>query len=278
MSLTVLNQSITFSYTGGVQTFTPAVSGTYKLEVYGAQGGNSLKNGSSTGSGGQGGISSGEIYLEAGQTIYICVGGAGATGVKNGTAKGGYNGGGSGSSDGSDDEASGGGGGCTHIAYVTGTLAEIGASNKSQVLIVAGGGGGKSYTYTPGTGGGVNGGTSSSTSSSYPTQTSGYAFGQGQNGSGAADSDGVAGGGGGWYGGYANNVAAKSCGTGGSGYIGGVENGTTSNGGNTGNGKATITLIGLHYGIYLGNKCKTMYIGNQEVQQIFFGTKELRVK
>jgi hypothetical protein len=265
MSLVSINESKSFSYNGGIETFTPAVAGTYKLEVYGAQGGASLNNGSVNDNGGKGGYSSGYIHLNKGQTIYICVGGKGGTGVKLGTAAGGYNGGGSGSSDGSDDEAAGGGGGATHIAFVTGTLASIGVNNKDKVIIVAGGGGGRSFTYTAGTGGGTNGGTGA-TSSSYPTQVSGYAFGQGQNGVGAASSDGVAGGGGGWYGGYANNVASKSSGTGGSGYIGGVLNGTTTNGQRTGHGEAIITLTDISYDLYLGEKpIFNIYIGNKNL-------------
>lgn len=141
MSLTSINSSLTFNYSGGIQTFTPVYSGTYKLEVWGAQGGGSMENGSTNNSGGKGGYSYGEVYLKKGETIYICVGGKGVTG-KKATAAGGYNGGGSGTWDGNDDEGSGGGGGATHIAKMTGTLASIGESNKDKVYIVAGGGGG----------------------------------------------------------------------------------------------------------------------------------------
>lgn len=267
MSLTQVNESITYNYTGKVEIFTPLLSGIYKLDVYGAQGGASLSNGSTGSMGGKGGQSTGYAHLVKGQPIYVCVGGVGKNGVRLGTAAGGYNGGGSGCSDGSDDEASGGGGGATHIARINGTLEQIGETNKSQVLIVAGGGGGRSYSYNPGTGGGLNGGTGS-TSSSYPTQTSGYAFGKGQNGSGAADSDGVAGGGGGWYGGYANNVGGKSSGTGGSGYIGGVLEGTTTNGIQSGNGKAIITLTNYHFNLYLGEK---------PIQNMFIGTTPINI-
>lgn len=276
MSLSKINDAITFSYTGGVQTFTALYSGVYKLEVWGAQGGGSMVNGSKNDSGAYGGYSYGNVELKKGQTIYICVGGKGTTGYK-GTAAGGYNGGGSGSWDNADDEGSGGGGGATHIAQVTGTLAAIGESNKNKVYIVAGGGGGRSFTYGSGTGGGTNGGTTSYTSTSYPTQTSGYAFGQGQNGSGTADSDGVGGGGGGWYGGYANSVSKKSSGTGGSGYIGGVTSGATSNGVRAGNGEAKITFVESYYDLYIGNTIvKNLFLGTKNISNVYLNGLKLK--
>lgn len=57
-----------FAYTGAVQTYTAPVTGTYKLEVWGAEG--SVK----------GGYSSGTKSLNAGQTIYIYVGGKNSDG------------------------------------------------------------------------------------------------------------------------------------------------------------------------------------------------------
>jgi hypothetical protein len=54
--------SQTFSYTGAVQTYTAPSSGSYQIEVWGAQGG----------------YSTGEFTLTAGQTITIYVGGQGA--------------------------------------------------------------------------------------------------------------------------------------------------------------------------------------------------------
>ena len=52
-----------FAYTGAVQTYTAPVTGTYKLEAWGAEG--SVK----------GGYSSGTKSLSAGQTIYVYIGG-----------------------------------------------------------------------------------------------------------------------------------------------------------------------------------------------------------
>ena len=57
-----------FAYTGTVQTYTAPVTGTYKLEVWGAEG--SVK----------GGYSSGTITLSAGKTVYIYVGGKNSDG------------------------------------------------------------------------------------------------------------------------------------------------------------------------------------------------------
>ncbi len=57
---------------GGEQTWTVPETGTYKLEVWGAQGGDALSN-----VGGFGGYSSGEISLVQGQVLNINVGGKG---------------------------------------------------------------------------------------------------------------------------------------------------------------------------------------------------------
>ena len=61
-------QPRSFAYTGTVQTYTAPVTGTYKLEVWGAEG--SVK----------GGYSSGTITLSAGKTVYIYVGGKNSDG------------------------------------------------------------------------------------------------------------------------------------------------------------------------------------------------------
>lgn len=58
-----------FDYTGGEQTFAAQVSGTYKLELWGAQGGNN---------GGNGAYTSGTIKLSRGLNVYTFVGGNGS--------------------------------------------------------------------------------------------------------------------------------------------------------------------------------------------------------
>ena len=203
----------------GQYSFIVPLTGNYKLEVWGAQGGTSLNQGNPGTAGGYGGYATGTVALTKGDVLYMTVGGQGAIGVIGTSAEGGFNGGGKGSWDGGDNEASGGGGGATHIASIGGLLKDL-SSSKDKILIVAGGGGGASFTYEPGNGGGYIGGVGTGTSQAAVNQTTGYAFGQGQDGIGIAESDGVGGGGGGWYGGFSNDVAKLSSGSGGSGYIG----------------------------------------------------------
>jgi len=236
-----------FAYTGGVQTFEVPCNGLYKLEVWGARGGGISNCGG--GGPGAGGYSSGYIALNIGTPLYVV---AGAAGNYAGGAT--FNGGGAGSLE-VECWGGGAGGGATHIAKVTGTIADIGYDSfvtQGNGLIVAGGGGGASANADSsslhgGAGGGVNG-YNANAGAAGGTQTTGYSFGQGQAGSSVSAWNG--GGGGGLYGGYSN--VRRRGGGGGSGYIGGVPeleyNGTTyspstSNGGNSGHGKARITLI-----------------------------------
>lgn len=202
-------------------TFTVPLSGKYRLETWGAQGGCSLYNNKQNCTKiGYGGYSTGEITLKKGDVLYIYVGGAGANGALKVNSAGGYNGGGLGTWDNNDDETSGGGGGATHIAKVSGLLSTL-ESNKDSIIMVSGGAGGQSASsLQAGSGGGFRGGISTVTNQSIVSQDTGYAFGKGQDASGTAASDGVGGGGGGFYGGYMNNVSSKSSGSGGSGYIG----------------------------------------------------------
>ena len=215
-----------FDFTGKEETFIAPETGYYLLETWGASGGHSTCNGEAgCGTPGYGAYSRGTVYLEAGETLYINVGGQGGDASLTSCATGGYNGGGTGSNDGGgcdspyDDEASGGGGGATHIASTSGLLQTLNDSI-DKILIVSGGGGGASWTYSAGSGGGYTGGIADGTSQKIVNQTTGYAFGLGENGIGKADSTGVSGGGAGLYGGYSNNVVDKSSGSGGSGYIG----------------------------------------------------------
>ena len=220
-----------YNYTGTSQTFTIPCDGTYKLEVWGAQGGGSICNGSSCASGGYGGYSSGSKSLFTSNSLYIVVGGAGCIPGYNSAGCAGYNGGGSGYGDHSDDESSGGGGGATHIATTNRGVLSNYNSYRSEVLIVAGGGGGASW-YTNGNAGGTGGGAS---------------FGQGASGThSGGGSNGTPGGGGGWIGGCAgngNNSGGQACG--GTSYVGGVLSGTTTAGSRAGNGYARITLVSL---------------------------------
>ena len=256
---TVIFMARAYSYTGSVQTFTAPVSTTYKLEVWGAQGGNT--------NGGNGGYSYGNKTIDNGNTLYVCVGGQGVNHSGSTGGFGGYNGGGNGGNAIKPYVGGGGGGGATHIAIKTsGTLYTVlnNSSTKSNVLIVGGGGGGglvwaQDYIFG-GTGGGISGGNSLNT---FPKPSDGredcpissggsssnyFSLGKGQDGvtstPGPHGGEGNGGGGGGYYAGFSNQktgYASNACGGGGSGYIGGVTNGATTSGVQSGNGKAVIT-------------------------------------
>lgn len=231
-----------FQYTGGEQTFTAPITGTYKIETWGAQGGNTNNY-----DGGYGGYSTGYIYIKTNSTLYINIGGKGNStpaGVIQYVA-GGYNGGGSTSGQDCCNRYYGSGGGATHIATKSGLLSTL-ENNKDSILIVSGGGGGAYYGENDGTeglsggaGGGIIGmsGTESTIKNNQwcvglgGTQTLGGAittncnyssnvggstitgtFGNG--GSGTTST----GGGGGYYGGSRSGHIAPA--GGGSGYIG----------------------------------------------------------
>lgn len=211
-----------FPYTGEVQT-KELFPGTYKLEVWGAQGGWGGAGGNQSTNGGHGGYSVGELTITELTTIYVYVGGKGAQSTP------GYNGGGTGANS----NIGGGGGGGTDIRLKTDSL--------YSRVIVAGGGGGEEYSgYSGSNLGGPGGGSSGIRATGgnevsfggYPgTQTAGGkkgvyrdstynynnstagSFGKGGNGSTGHGG----GGGGGWYGG--GGGAADGSGAGGSGWI-----------------------------------------------------------
>ena len=209
---TVMN----FDYTGSVQTATLA-PGKYKLECWGAQGGDGT-NYSSTGlpyTGGKGGYSSGILNIIDSGTLYIVCGSAGSTVANTSNT---YNGGGG---SGNTNYQAGSGGGATHIGLKEGLLTTFSSDYTSKLLLVAGGGGGGGNCSIGGAGGGISG-VQPKTSTQYEsrtsgiagTQTSGYLFGQGQGGNGQNY---AGGGGGGFYGGGQGDNSTG--GGGGSGYI-----------------------------------------------------------
>ena len=200
-------------YSGGEFVYTPHYTGSYKLEVWGAQGGSATYN-NTTATGGYGGYSKGIVTLTEGAPIYINVGGQGVNN-SDGDAPGGYNGGGACSKD--NYGIGGSGGGATHVATKSGLLSTLN-NDVDKILIVAGGGAGSGREYSNrsaigGNGGGFEG-NKGINSKDNPgiggTQTSGGAFGKGPDYGGWYASPG-----GGFYGGTAG------CGSGGgSGYIG----------------------------------------------------------
>ena len=273
-----------FDYTGGEQTFTAPVNGTYKLEVWGAQGG-----GDTSYTGGYGGYSIGHVSLINGKILYINVAEKGKYCTGNECiADNTYNGGGYCKS--LDNQRAGAisscgsGGGATHIATKSGLLYTL-KENKNSLVIVAGGGGGANYcngfNYANGGHGGGYIGTSAinigardfsangGLEATGGTQTSGYAFGQGSKYGNSSNTN--VGGGSGLYGGKSSTINGAG---GGSGYIGNSlltektmycyncaesdEESTktisttctsatpTANCAKQGNGYAKITLISLH--------------------------------
>lgn len=291
-----------FSYTGGVQEFTVPRTGYYMIETWGAQGGSSLLDGGArnipeaqpsaieescslveTGGrcyGGKGAYVSGNIYLTAGEKLYVYVGGKGGDAQKSKISAGGYNGGGTGEYDHSDDEADGGGGGATDIRLKSGAWNDANSLN-SRIMVAAGGGGASDvYSGLPG-GDLVNSNKNikkyERKSYTESSQNKGYAFGIGENGVVRRTNYPVAGGGGGYYGGKSvdNGTDFANMGAGGSSFIAGYAgsnaivststrshsfntkytteanasynkyfiNGYMKAGKNSGNGRATISFI-----------------------------------
>ena len=179
----LLNISSDFDYTGSEQVFSAACPGTYKLQVWGAQGGDTKYN-SNSNTGGYGGYSEADIVLQQNEQLYINIGGKGSS-IDYKQSEGsavyddstGYNGGGYATYY-TNNSAHAGGGGATHIASRSGLLSTL-KTHKDDLIIVAGGGGGASthssypnYSGEGGSGGGYYGGdgiTSSITCYNYGT-------------------------------------------------------------------------------------------------------------
>jgi len=223
-------------YNGNYESWTVPLTGTYSLEVWGAQGGDTGNR-----EGGRGGYVYGEISLTKNEILYVYSGAKGGPLASNGTIPGGWNGGGSG------DNIYGSGGGATDIRTVSGQWNDLASLNSR--IIVAGGGGSSYNVYAGGAGGLIGGAGQSSLGYAITggTQTSGGSSG-GTFGIGASQNSpyGGGGGGGGWYGGGSNNgkYVQNNSGGGGSSYLGTLKNTTTTSGLNTGNGKTVITYIG----------------------------------
>lgn len=140
----VLNANSTsqdFVYTGLEQVYNVKASGTYKIEAWGASGGDFCINSDDESdciySGGLGSYASGYVYLTKDTNLYIHVGGKGKNNnTTGGVLEGGYNGGGSAS----DGLYASSGGGASDVRLVSGDANSF-TSLKSRILVAAGGGG-----------------------------------------------------------------------------------------------------------------------------------------
>jgi hypothetical protein len=244
---TAIPAPVVFNYntvTGGaVQEFIAPCEGDYLLETWGAQGGGTY--------GAKGGYSKGTVHLAAGETVYVYVGGQGASG--SGTlvagqvkiAAGGFNGGGEAyysATSATYNAAVNGGGGATDIRIGTDSL-------YARAIVAGGGGGGASTsTYSLGVGGGVSGinsnatdatnyvrgmggtqtaggvpsGTGNASYMAAPPEPGSFGFGGAGAKSPVATNSAGGGGGGGWYGGSGGGMYSSTTnrgGGGGSGFI-----------------------------------------------------------
>ena len=250
-----------YGYTGNVQSFTAPWTGTYQLEIWGAQGGSYSSKGCY---GGQGGYSTGQIRLNKNDTIYVVVGGAGGGNSTHTRQTGGYNGGGNATPSNDGNEISSSGGGATHIATTNrGVLANYNSYRSELLLVAAGGGGAGGNASIMCVQGGVGGGATGGNGGHYLENlrgvyisATGYGASQTQGGRYATDNNGstggtatgsfgqgasarYAGGGGGLYGGGVSHCSAG----GGSGYLGAVSSGSMQSGVRSGSGYAKITVI-----------------------------------
>lgn len=219
-------QTVTFNYTGSVQTWTvPNGVRQVTIDCYGAEGGRS--NFPELRSPGKGGRARATFQVTPGETLYIYVGGRGEFRASGG----GWNGGGQPRYQGGVYHGSGGGGASD---------VRRGGNTLNHRIIVAGGGGGAGAGSTPrsdgGHGGGLVGesgklsGNPHSAAGGGGTQTAGGAGGRGSV-NGLSGSFGYGGdvppdlhtgaGGGGWYGGGSGGESSDGyfAGGGGSGYI-----------------------------------------------------------
>lgn len=216
-----------FDYTGNMVEFNVPETGTYQLEVWGAQGGDRV---STYHYGGKGGYSRGELSLNKFDLLYVTVGGKGDS-----TSQG-YNGGGA--ADAPDVY----GGGATDVRFFATTDIYDGESLNSRIIVAGGGGSVGGTTKAGGYGGGDTGqstGTGTTpvtggygTGGGGATQTAGGIGGTGANNNGLfgiggrgllrAGGYGGAGGGGWWGGGGAypdDSADDDKGGGGGSGYV-----------------------------------------------------------
>lgn len=269
-TVNVIDSATTFDYKGETETYVVPIAGKYKIQLWGASGGGTAIMS------GKGGYTVSEYNLDAGDTLYINVGGEGILGTSGTAAKGGFNGGGK--SGISTKNFAGSGGGASDVRLNSNDLS-------SRILVAGGGGGGGSRNDSTiacngGVGGGLTAGIGNCTATSYlggaGTSSKGGAAATyatnvtslatagslGVGGEGASYANGTevyaaGGGGGGYYGG--GGGSRYGGGGGGSGLCGGVTcqtySGTepfispddkTNEQGHRGNGIVKITLVSIN--------------------------------
>jgi hypothetical protein len=226
----------TYSYTGGVQTFTAPSEGYYQLEAWGAKGGFQTGFPNSGWAVGSGGYVKGTLYLKQSQKIHVYVGEFSNRGNVDGSLVGSWNGGG-----GCMGIYSGMGGGATDFRLKDGAWNS--AQGLNSRIMVAGGGGGSgnrdaNAVADRGHAGGLNGYNSKDPASMGGTQINGGSStaaivagdGYSENAkSGTFGAGGYSGtlnycggGGGGYYGGAGNGYRLGGQGSGGSSFISGM--------------------------------------------------------
>ncbi len=239
-----------FDYTGGEQTFTAPVSGTYKLETWGAQGGTY----DASYAGGKGGYATGNINLDKNQKLFVNIGQVGTCVTATGTSRSSYNGGAPAKAARGAGFTSCSGGGATHIALSSGQLFNL-ENNINEILIVSGGGGGSTYRTAQKGGyfsGGSAGGYIGNTTTGHAGWSIIYSTGGDQNRGGTGGClNGDSGASSGSFG-QSNSCTSSngSCSSGGGGFYGGGSGNDTGGGGGSG---------------YIGNTLlteKTMYCYN----------------
>ena len=216
------------------QEFDASIDGIYKIELWGASGGNGWTSAGGNGycTGGAGAYTSGLINLNSNSKLYVFVGAKGESGDRGkGVKSASFNGGGTGGYGGGDDNA-GSGGGATDVRLTDG-LWNNPESLNSRIMVAAGGGGASCISNSNTTVSNRSGGTLSilstsvaawdrSCSFSSVTQTSGNTFGIGMNSPQNESGHAAGGGGGGYYGGtYCISGNFYSAGSGGTSYISG---------------------------------------------------------
>ena len=230
------DETYEYDYTGEGEKVSLTTNGLYKVELWGAQGGNGWTSAGGNGycTGGKGAYTSGLIKLNTTDDLYVYVGALGESGYAGGSYKStSFNGGGYGGYGGWDDNG-GSGGGATDIRIVNGDWDDPTSLN-SRIMVAAGGGGGACIangTYT-------NMGYRAGGTLTVPTEriaawdstcepreinqlSGGSTFGKGANALNRETAHGAGGGGGGYYGGsYCERSNLYTGGTGGVSYISG---------------------------------------------------------